>query len=743
MIIINFIQANFLIELMFVFLPFFGGFLSYIFRRYLGTKGVIIVNIQSLLFSVVFVLIALINNLYSINYKAKVIILSFPWIEVNNLNVEWTFLIDGVSLLMSALIILITTLVELYSVDYMKDDINQGKFFMLLSFFAFFMLVFVTSGNALQMFIGWEGIGVISFLLINFWNTRLEANRGALKAILFNKVGDIGFYIFLVLLFYFFKTLDIVLIQELTEYYAKNTLHVFELLRLPKIIYYGNYEDALPWINLIFEFPTGWNHINIIHWLECFDRDFKFTVLEFVGLALFLAAAGKSAQFGLHAWLADAMEGPTPVSSLLHSATMVTAGVFLLIRFNFILHFCPHVLILISIIGGLTAFFAGCCALLQMDIKKVVAYSTLSQLGFMVAACGVEAYNLAFFHLCTHAFFKCSLFLTAGSVIHALVQEQDMRKMGNSFKYVPYTTICMFIGYLGLVGLPFFSGFFSKESILLSYLCDTRYSNNIVLSFLFITTALTCFYSFRTLYHISFGIKRGSAYKAKIAHEAPIFMALALFVLAKFTIFFGFFIQELYVGAGAIYITSTINAFEHIQFFELLHFYEKYLPLFILLLLPIWANIYYKKYFGIVFIYLYTNLIKYFLNNVLNPFIYSILYLKESTWYWTVHYYHILVVSDIKIIIFFCYKLYKVLSLRWYFGSLYKALTLGLYNLSYNIVIKVIDRGYLEIFGAFGLVQLFSKISSKLIKTQTGIIFTYIFIFCCGFFFYIEILSFI
>jgi proton-translocating NADH-quinone oxidoreductase chain L len=731
-------NTKILIELIFIFIPFFGGLISYIFRRQLGIKGVIWVNVQSLLTGVIFVLIALFEHLYSIQYKTKLIILNVPWIQFNNLTVEWSFLMDSVSLLMASLILIITSLVEIYSIDYMKDDVNKGKFFMLLSFFAFFMLIFVTSGNALQMFIGWEGIGVISFLLINFWQTRLEANRAGLKAILFNKVGDIGFYVFLVLLFYLFNTLDIVVIRELVHFYTTNTLHLFEILGIPKKIYFGQFA---PWCIWALELPQGVTNINIIHWLECLDRDFKFSILEFIGFALLTAAAGKSAQFGLHMWLPDAMEGPTPVSSLLHSATMVTAGIYLLIRFNFILNICPHILILISILGAITAFYSGCVALLQMDMKKVVAYSTCSQLGFMMAACGMAAYNIAFFHLLTHAFFKCLLFLTSGSIIHALTQEQDLRKMGNTIKYLPYTTICMLIGNLGLIGLPFFSGFFSKESILLSYFCDIRFGNQVVILLLLLTTFFTTFYSVRVFKYAGLGKKRGSLYKQEIAHEAPIFMAISLFVLSKFTIFFGYITQELFVGAGSVFFTTSIAVVENIQYFEILHLTEKYIPVLGLVFMIFWAFIYYSKYFGILYKYLVNTLITNFLIKEMNPFINSIIHLKESNWYWTIHLYYMLVDLRIRMIFVIFFKLYKALSLRWYFGSIYQGLTLGLYNFSYKIIIKAIDRGYLEIFGAFGLVQLFTKLSNIITKTQTGVLFSYFFVVFCGFFFYIEILS--
>jgi NADH-quinone oxidoreductase subunit L len=723
------------LELFFIFLPFFGGFFSYLFRRYLGLNGVLIVNVQSLLLSAVFVLGFTIISFYSQNYNNKIIILNFVWFNINNLIIEWTFLFDGISLLMSTLILIITSLVELYSVDYMKEDINKSRFFMLLSFFAFFLLIFVTAGNILQLFIGWEGIGIISFLLINFWFTRLEANRAGLKAVLFNKIGDIGFYILLVLLFFLFHTLDLKVIQETIEYYDNRYIHFFDLTGLPRKIYFGRFQIEM---TAAFELPKTWTNVNLIHWLGFFDRDFNINFLEFIGLALLTAAAGKSAQFGLHAWLPDAMEGPTPVSSLLHSATMVTAGVFLLIRFNFLLNYCPKVLILVSIVGGITAFFSGIVALLQMDIKKVVAYSTCSQLGFMVAACGIGAFNIAFFHLYTHAFFKCLLFLTSGSVIHALNQEQDVRKLGGLYNYLPFTAICMIIGYLGLIGMPFFSGFYSKEAILISYLCEERYGNILVFSLLLSTTFITCFYSLRTFYHIFLGKKRGSIYKLKSIHEAPFFMAIPLFFLSLLTILFGFLFQDIFIGLGSNYFFPTLIVKEVFQFFELLHFEEKFLPLLGLVYISIWFIIYYFGLFGKYFCYFYSILIKRYLNYELRPFVVEIVENKESDWFWLVHIYFTLVETKRRMFYLFSFKIYKALSLRWYFGSLYRGLTFGLYELSYDFIIKLIDRGYLEILGAFGIVQIFSNLSTKINLYQNGLIFSYLFLFFCGIVTYIE-----
>lgn len=315
----------------------------------------------------------------------------------------------------------ISSCVHIYSISYMAEDPHIPRFMSLLSFFTFCMLLLITADNLLVLFVGWEGVGICSYLLINFWHTRVEANKSSIKAIIMNRFGDIGIILAICLSFFVFKSVNFATIFPLVPYFY------------------------------------GMSFIFLGH---------KFILLDLLCGFLFIGVIGKSAQIGLHTWLPDAMEGPTPVSALIHAATMVTAGVFLLIRCSPIFEFSPTILMLICLVGSLTTFFAATAGMLQHDIKKVIAFSTCSQLGYMVFACGLSAYNLSLFHLYTHAFFKALLFLSAGAIIHGLYNEQDIRRMGGLIYIMPLTYIFFLIGSLALIGFPFLSGFYSKDAIL-------------------------------------------------------------------------------------------------------------------------------------------------------------------------------------------------------------------------------------------------------------------------------------
>ena len=315
----------------------------------------------------------------------------------------------------------ISTLVHFYSCSYMSVDPHISRFMSYLSLFTFFMLILITADNFIQLFVGWEGVGLCSYLLIGFWFTRVQANKAALKALIINRVGDFGIILGICLVFFVFQTLD------------------FEIV-FPLITFFQNQ----------FFLFFGMN----------------FNVVELICFFLFIGSVGKSAQVGLHTSLPDAMEGPTPVSALIHAATMVTAGVFLIIRCSPIFEYAPGVLNIVTFVGALTAFFAATVGLVQNDIKKVIAYSTCSQLGYMIFACGISGYTVSLFHLINHAFFKALLFLAAGSIIHSLNNEQDMRRMGGLIRITPFTYSMMLIGSLSLAGFPFLSGFYSKDVIL-------------------------------------------------------------------------------------------------------------------------------------------------------------------------------------------------------------------------------------------------------------------------------------
>jgi NADH-quinone oxidoreductase subunit L len=719
-------------EITFILLPFFTGLLCYLFRRYLGTTAITWISLQSLGVSLIILVYNLIDIFTYSPYKSKIISLSFPWIKINNVEAEWSLLLDSISLSMSFLILFITFLVQTYSLDYMRDDINKAKFFVYLLFFAFFMLLFVTSGNIMQMFVGWEGVGLVSFLLINFWHTRLEANRSAIQAILFNKIGDIGFYFFIISVFFLVNSFDIVVIRELIPYYTQGidvSFHFFDLFNLPRVVDVGT--RIAEFFQFYFEY-AGTRYVSVIWFIGFKENDFRFSFCELCCFFIIIAAAGKSAQLGLHGWLPSAMEGPTPVSSLLHSATMVTAGVYLLIRFNFMLIHSPRLLALIELLGGFTAFYAGCIAFLHVDIKKIIAYSTCSQLGYMVAACGEGAFNLAFFHLYTHAFFKCLLFLTSGAIIHSLHQEQDLRRMGGLRIYLPSVFYAMLIGFLGLVGLPFFSGFFSKESILISIFTSTSIINKFLFFILFFTAILTCFYSTKCLKFIFFSTYRGSNYILKNLHECSKEVLFPLCVLSILTIFFGFFSQDFFIGLGTTSFAASLKLNDSINNFEIIHFYVKYLPLLSLLVIPYYCNKYYRYYFANAFTFTLRELINEYIKNGANDFPIAMIDKKEVEYYHYIPGQFSLGQKKLRLFFYFFFYVYFVLAQKWYWGGIYKFLTVTTYKTMYHTIVKIVDRGYLEYLGSFGIGRVAKRISLSVIKTQKGILFGYYLLFFIG-----------
>jgi proton-translocating NADH-quinone oxidoreductase chain L len=406
--------------LLIIFLPLISFLIISIFGRYLGShssnKIAISCSGMSVVFSFfIFYEIGLEGNIYYIYVST--------WFNLSNDIVRWAFFFDPLAATMLFVVTIVSFSVQLYSIDYMKQDPHRAKFMSYLSLFTFFMILLITSSNIPILFIGWEGVGLCSYLLINFWYTRLQANRAALKAIFVNKIGDFSLLLSCSAIYFYFKTLDFsVIFASLPIFYNKDFKN--------KIYINTN--------NRIFIFE----HLNFYF--------FEVTPIDFISFTLFIAAVGKSAQLGLHGWLPDAMEGPTPVSALIHAATMVTAGIFLLVRFSPIIDLSQNILYLISIFGSLTLFFGATVGTFQYDIKKIIAYSTCSQLGYMMLAVGLSNYPLAIFHLVNHAFFKALLFLSAGSVIHALTDEQDMRKMGCLLNLLPFTYSCFVIGSFSL-----------------------------------------------------------------------------------------------------------------------------------------------------------------------------------------------------------------------------------------------------------------------------------------------------
>ena len=439
------------------------------------------------------------------------------WINSGNFNANWEIRFDSLVAIMLVVVSFVSFLVHLYSVSYMSEDKSIARFMAYLSLFTFFMLMLVTANNFLQLFFGWEGVGLASYLLIGFWFQKETANNAAMKAFITNRIGDLGLIIAIALIYLSFNSINFT--EIFIQIASKN----------------ANYFNVTQNIGIFFGYPIN--------------------TIDIIAIALFIGAMGKSAQIILHIWLADAMEGPTPVSALIHAATMVTAGVFLVARCSPIFELSELALNFITIIGAITAIFAATIAITQNDIKKIIAYSTCSQLGYMFFACGISIYQAAIFHLATHAFFKALLFLAAGSVIHSLHHEQDIRKMGGLAKKIPLTCAAIWIGSIALAGFPPLSGFFSKDLIIeAAYQSHSKFGK--IAYFLgLIAACLTSFYSWRLIFIVFYGKNRGDEKYYKNAHEGSISMKIPLIILIIGSLFAGI------IGAKLLNFTSVENNF--------------------------------------------------------------------------------------------------------------------------------------------------------------------------------------
>ncbi|MBM3609727.1 MAG: NADH-quinone oxidoreductase subunit L, partial [Alphaproteobacteria bacterium] len=514
-----------------VFLPLIGFLIASLFGRQLGARPSEFITTLLLFLAAALSWIALFQVGFG-SAPASVPVLA-NWITSGTMKIDWALRIDTLTVVMMVVINSVSALVHLYSIGYMHKDPHRPRFFAYLSLFTFAMLMLVTADNLVQMFFGWEGVGLASYLLIGFWYEKPSANAAAIKAFVVNRVGDFGFALGIFLLFALTGSVALDQIFAAAPGLAKQEVTLFG-----------------------------------IHW----------NAMTAICLLLFMGAMGKSAQFLLHTWLPDAMEGPTPVSALIHAATMVTAGVFMVARLSPLFEFSPAALNVVIIFGATTAFFAATVGLVQNDIKRVIAYSTCSQLGYMFVAIGAGAYSLAIFHLFTHAFFKALLFLGAGSVIHAMHHEQDMRRMGGLYKHIPVTFWMMTIGTLALTGFPLMAGFFSKDAIIEAAYASQR--PGAVYAFLLIVAAaaLTSFYSWRLVFMTFFGKERwhGESHQdahaaahghgkqdhathhddhhhghhAHQPHESPQAMLVPLYVLAVGAIFAGLLFKGAFIGDG-------------------------------------------------------------------------------------------------------------------------------------------------------------------------------------------------
>ena len=586
-------------EKLIIFLPLLAAIISGFFGKIVGNKASqlitsLFVSISALLSIYVF------YNVTIFDYSNNIVIAK--WITSGDLDVNWSIKIDQLSAIMLVVVTLVSAIVHVYSIGYMSHDPHQPRFMSYLSLFTFAMLVLVTSDNFLQLFFGWEGVGLCSYFLIGFWFKKSTANAAAIKAFLVNRVGDFGFALGIFLVFYIFGTV--------------------------------NYEDVF-------------NQVTIYK-----DDNLKFLGLEFnvinlICFLLFIGAMGKSAQIFLHTWLPDAMEGPTPVSALIHAATMVTAGVFLVVRCSPIYEFSPLILNFITVIGMFTALFAASVALVQNDIKKIIAYSTCSQLGYMFFATGIGAYNVAMFHLFTHAFFKALLFLGAGSVIHSFNDEQDINKMGGVFKHLPYTYTLMIIGTLALTGFPFLSGFYSKDLIIEFAYLKGNTVGFYACSIGIFTAVLTSIYSWRLIFKTFHGEYNNQTQSISSMHESPAVMLAPLIILAFGSILAGFVFKDLFMGYG-----SFSNFWEGSIFF-LEPLTKEHPPAYIIYLTPILVTI------SIPFSYYIFLKNKSFIEGIVNSNKPIYLFLKNK-WYFDELYEVLFIKSSKKFGLF----LWKFLTLK-------------------------------------------------------------------------------
>ena len=482
-----------------IILPLLGSIVSGFFGRKIGVTGSHIITCSSIMITTVLAIIAFLEIGFSNN---PVAINLFPWLDSELFNIGWHFQFDSLTVSMLIPVLIISSLVHFYSIGYMSHDPHNQRFFSYLSLFTFMMVILVTGSNYLVMFVGWEGVGVCSYLLVSFWFTRIAANQSSMSAFLTNRVGD-----------------------------AFLTIGMFVILWSLGDLSYTTVFSLAPYINE--------------------------NIITIIGICLLIGAMAKSSQVGLHIWLPMAMEGPTPVSALIHAATMVTAGVYLLIRSSPLIEYSSSVLLICLWLGAVTTVFSSLIGLFQQDIKKIIAYSTMSQLGMMVIAIGLSSYNIAIFHLMNHAFYKGLLFLGAGAVIHAVADNQDLRKYGGLIKFLPLTYTVILIASLSLVAFPFMTGYYSKDFILESAYGQYHFSSVDVYVIAVIGAIFTTLYSVKIIYLTFLGNPNGSVNYYKNAHEGDIFLSLPLVILAIFSIYFGFLTKDIFIGLGSGFFSDN------------------------------------------------------------------------------------------------------------------------------------------------------------------------------------------
>ena len=606
--------------------PLLASFVSGFMGRKIGITGSHIItctclSISSLLATIAFYEVGICGSPVSVYL--------FNWVDSEFMYISWEFLFDQLTVSMFIPVLYISTLIHIYTTSYLAEDPHNQRFFSYLSLFTFFMLLLVSGANYFVMFIGWEGIGVVSYLLINYYFTRIQANKAAILALTMNRVGDMGLSIGFFALFALFGSVD-----------------------------YSTIFSLAPFMNE--------------------------TAITIISLLLLMGAMAKSAQIPLHSWLPGSMEAPTPVSALLHAATLVTAGLYLLIRSSAILEFSPTALLVITLIGASTAFFAATCGLVQNDLKRIIAFSTISQLGYMVMAVGLSQYNVALMHVVNHAFFKALLFLGAGAVIHSFADEQDIRKMGGLIKFLPFTYTTMLVGSLSLLATPWLTGFYSKDLII--ELAYGQYSFSGIYAYILgsLTAGLTAFYSFRLISLVFLTVPNGIKNVYLNSHESNFAVVIPLFILALFSILFGFVFSDLFVGVGSDFFANSIfiNP-NNISIIEA----EFSLPI-IIKLLPTLLSILGAT--GAIFLYhVYPDFIINLTDSALGK------------------------------------KIYTFLNGKYFFDVIYNYYIISAGLLTGNTISKVLDRGVIELVGPYGLASVLENTANNIAKLDTGVITTY------------------
>jgi NADH-ubiquinone oxidoreductase chain 5 len=615
-----------------IFLPILGSILAGFFGRKIGVSGSQLITCACLIITTLLALLAFLEVGFN---NMPVTIYLFRWVDSGLLNIGWTFTFDSLTVSMLIPVLIISSLVHIYSIGYMSHDPHNQRFFSYLSLFTFMMIILVTADNYLLMFVGWEGVGVCSYLLVSFWFTRIPANQSSLSAFLTNRVGDCFLTIGMFGILWSFGNIDYATVFSLAPFLNEN-------------------------------------------------------VILITGICLLIGAMAKSSQVGLHVWLPMAMEGPTPVSALIHAATMVTAGVYLLIRSSPLIEYSSAILFLCLWTGVITTVFSSLIGLFQQDIKKVIAYSTMSQLGMMVLAIGLSSYNIALFHLVNHAFYKGLLFLGAGAVIHSVSDNQDFRKYGGLIFYLPLSYSVMLIASLSLVAFPFMTGFYSKDFIIESAFGQYYISGITAYIIATIGAMFTTLYSVKVLYLTFLTNPNGplANYKyssANVAHEGDVFMSIPLIILAIFSIFFGFITKDIFIGLGSDFFSD--NAIFIHPSHEIMLDTEFYLPT-LFKLLPL--------FFTVILSILYIIITEIFPT--------SVIYFKNT---------------------FIGYNLFSFLNQRFAVELFYNKYISEIILLLGGQTSKIMDKGVVETFGPYGLQKKITDISKTVNNLSTGVVTSY------------------